>query len=126
MRFMTLKHSLQNLYEIRTGIDKSGATLDQLEQELTHVRKEAFESNQQKNALNKEVIRGHLCCRTCSSTCALTAHSTLPQLGLPTTFNMSIDLQLLVVRCWSFISKYYDPRKNPQVKSNETWPRQQT
>ncbi|XP_076821560.1 centriolin-like [Clavelina lepadiformis] len=45
----------KNLYEIRTGIDKSGATLDQLEQELTHVRKEAFESNQQKNALNKEI-----------------------------------------------------------------------
>ncbi|XP_078489417.1 centriolin [Ciona intestinalis] len=45
----------KSLMEIRSGIDKSGATLDQLEQELSKVRKEVFESNQQKNQLNKEI-----------------------------------------------------------------------
>uniref|UniRef100_H2YWP8 Centriolin n=1 Tax=Ciona savignyi TaxID=51511 RepID=H2YWP8_CIOSA len=45
----------KSLMEIRSGIDKSGATLDQLEQELSKVRKEVFESNQQRNLLNKEI-----------------------------------------------------------------------
>jgi len=45
----------QNLSEIRISMDKSGATLDELEQELSHVRKEVYEAQQHKNNVQKEV-----------------------------------------------------------------------
>nr|CAB3232457.1 centriolin [Phallusia mammillata] len=51
-----LQAGKKTLSDIRAGIDKSGATLDEVELELSHARKEVQESQQLKAVTNKELI----------------------------------------------------------------------